>query len=228
MSSSHPYTSSQGSLVKAFEQFRKSFPTTVDAATLQKFSIAPANESYVINTLRFLGLIDDVGKKSDSKIDFFFGDDVKFAAGLDTVLREAYVDLFSELGDEPWTSTREQLAVWFRVTDKTSDLIGSRQASTFLTLASLAGHGEPSKPVAASTALKSPASKTPKAATTKRVSKADHSGTGNAANVGGGGDRLSGGSVGLTVRVEVNLPAGGSAETYDAIFASIRKNLIDQ
>jgi len=32
--------------------------------------------------------------------------------------------------------------------------------------------------------------------------------------------------VGLTVRIEVNLPASGDASTYDAIFASIRKHLM--
>jgi hypothetical protein len=34
-------------------------------------------------------------------------------------------------------------------------------------------------------------------------------------------------AVGLTVRVEVNLPANGDQETYDRIFRSIRENLID-
>jgi hypothetical protein len=32
---------------------------------------------------------------------------------------------------------------------------------------------------------------------------------------------------GLTVRIEVNLPAEGEQQTYDRIFRSIRKNLID-
>jgi hypothetical protein len=30
----------------------------------------------------------------------------------------------------------------------------------------------------------------------------------------------------LTVRIEVNLPPGGDADTYDAIFASIKKHLM--
>ena len=34
-------------------------------------------------------------------------------------------------------------------------------------------------------------------------------------------------SFGLTVRVEVNLPADADQETYDKIFQSIRKNLIN-
>ena len=34
-------------------------------------------------------------------------------------------------------------------------------------------------------------------------------------------------SVGLTVRIEINLPAGGDKETYDAIFQSIKENLLN-
>jgi len=33
--------------------------------------------------------------------------------------------------------------------------------------------------------------------------------------------------LGLTVRVEVNLPADASQDAYDKIFQSLRKNLID-
>lgn len=33
--------------------------------------------------------------------------------------------------------------------------------------------------------------------------------------------------VALTVRIEINLPANASRESYDDIFASIRKNLLD-
>lgn len=32
----------------------------------------------------------------------------------------------------------------------------------------------------------------------------------------------------LTVRIEINLPANGSKETYDNIFKSIRANLINE
>ena len=33
--------------------------------------------------------------------------------------------------------------------------------------------------------------------------------------------------VGLTVRIEINLPAEGDQETYDRIFKSIRENLLN-
>ncbi len=32
---------------------------------------------------------------------------------------------------------------------------------------------------------------------------------------------------GLTVRIEINLPADASQDAYDKIFQSVRKNLID-
>lgn len=34
--------------------------------------------------------------------------------------------------------------------------------------------------------------------------------------------------VGLSVKIEVNLPANGTPDVYDAIFASVRKRLIDR
>lgn len=35
------------------------------------------------------------------------------------------------------------------------------------------------------------------------------------------------GGVGLTVRIEINLPPGGDQATYGAIFKSIRENLLN-
>lgn len=142
MASNYPYVSAQGALVKAFSQFRKSFPATVDAEVLKKFSIAPANESYVINTFRFLGLIDADGKRIEAVTEFFYGDDAKFAAGLKELAAAAYKSLIDEHGEGAWTEPKDSLTTWFRVTDKTSEVVGSRQAQTFLTLASLSGHGE--------------------------------------------------------------------------------------
>ncbi len=224
MATSYPYTSAQGSLVKAFEQFRRNFPPTIDAAILQKFSIAPANESYVISTVKFLGLVDENNKTVDKVGDFFRAGDGEFKKGLDDLLKVAYADLYTEQGAEPWAVTKEALTTWFRVTDKTSELIGQRQAATYLTLASLAGHGEPIKPAAASPKAASSTS-TGKPAGPKRVAPA----VAEAGNKSGAAGREGGSTnpVGLTVRVEVNLPADATPDVYDSIFASIRKNLLN-
>ncbi len=61
----------------------------MDAGYLQRFNIAPANESYVISILRFLGLIDEEGDRVGDKTDYFLGNDDSFKSGLEVTLRSA-------------------------------------------------------------------------------------------------------------------------------------------
>lgn len=67
MAGKYPYVASAGPLVKSVTHLRRSFPKEVTADTLRKLGVAPKNESYVINVLRFLGVIDEEGKKVDVK-----------------------------------------------------------------------------------------------------------------------------------------------------------------
>lgn len=226
MATSYPYASG-GSLAKAIAQFRQSFPPVVNASTLKKFSIAPNNESYVISVLRFLGFIDDDGNRNDGGIEYFYGGQDSFQKGLEDTLRTAYKALFDDFGDSALDKTREELVPWFRATDKSSQTVGVRQTSTFTSLAAMAGHGEPPAiPSSTSTSANGTgknAKSIPK--TAAKSTKSQTSGAAGhsekAVTIGSGAD------VGLTVRIEVNLPAGGDESTYDAIFKSIRKNLID-
>jgi hypothetical protein len=55
----HPYTSGSGGLVQAVNQLPKCVSAQVTADTLKKLGIAPNNETYIINILRFIGVIDD-------------------------------------------------------------------------------------------------------------------------------------------------------------------------
>jgi hypothetical protein len=138
----YPYTSGPAGLIQTFTQLRKGFPSKVDASYLQRFKIAPANESYVISTLRFLGLIDEDGNSIEDKTSYFFGNDDSFRSGLEGTMRRAYSQVFDEMGDGALDAPKDNLAHWFRAADKTSELVGQRQAATFQTLAALAGHGE--------------------------------------------------------------------------------------
>ena len=222
----YPYISGQGALVQTFSQLRKGFPGKVDAGYLQRFNIAPANESYVISILRFLGLIGEDGNRVEDKTGYFFGSDDSFKPGLEGTLRSAYSQLFDEMGDAALDAPKGDLTHWFRASDKTSDLVGQRQASTFQTLAALAGHGD--LPAARSGAVKKIAAATPgpvakKTIAKKRTPKEQVEKPGGDDGSGGG---KNGHDVGLTVRIEVNLPPGGDAGTYDAIFASIKKHLM--
>jgi hypothetical protein len=222
----YPYTSGQGALVKAFEQFRKVFPPVLDASTLKRFNIASANESYIINIFRFLGMIDDEGKKVESTTDISFQGAEAFQSGLEGLISTAYADLFAEHGANVWDEGKDALTTWFRAKDKTSELIGGRQAATFLTLAALAGHGDPVKPAAPSKPAAPRVAKPKPSAAVKQDAPAnpDTLVTTPAPQYLSATDS----AVGLSVRVEVNLPAAATPEVYDAIFASIRKNLIDR
>lgn len=230
----YPYTSGQGALVAAFTQLRKNFPSKVDSAYLKRFNIAPANESYIISIVRFLDLIDDEGTKVENNTGFFFGSEEAFQQGLEGAIRAAYAPLFDEMGDDAFTTQKSTIAHWFRQSDRSSELVGNRQASTFQTLAALAGQGE--VPTRATTAKKAatngtaPAKKIAAKRTTRPSKAAEGRVEDNVGSHGGGDESVvitkNGQGVGLTVRIEVNLPPGGDADTYDAIFASIKKHLM--
>ncbi|WP_243732103.1 DUF5343 domain-containing protein [Nocardioides ochotonae] len=142
------------------------------------------------------------------------------------------------MGDEALDTEKTALAHWFRSSDKTSELVGNRQASTFLTLAALAGHGE--LPARVNTTKKAAANgaapaknAAAKKTTTKKVAETPAEVDGASGDNGDGQHdqrkvkiNKNGQDVGLSVRIEVNLPPGGDADTYDAIFASIKKHLM--
>lgn len=213
----HPYAPGPGGISAAINQFRKSFPTTVTAETLKSLAIAPMNESYIINVLRFIGAVDKDGKRTEKAATVFsHHDDADFHKAFEEMVKTAYGDLFSLHGNEAWSLDTNKLISFFRSKDKTTDLVGQRQATTFQLLSSFAGHGAPLAPAQKSSA-KSKAGKPARQKTVKEITRSG----GTQAN------NTLARDVGLTVRIEVNLPAAGDQETYDRIFRSIRENLLD-
>lgn len=122
---------------------RKNFPATVTSDTVKKFSLAPNNESYVINALQFIGLIDQDGKRTDTGHNVFVLGDDKFPAAFEALVRAAYKELFDLRGDDAWTMSKAELTAYFRTADKTSETIGGRQAGVFIVFRNLAGHEQP-------------------------------------------------------------------------------------
>jgi hypothetical protein len=221
MADKHPYVSGSGSLVKIVKHFRKSFPGRVTAETLQKLGFAPKNESYVLNVLRFLGLIDKEGKRTEPAAKIFnLHDDAAFSQEFARLVKKAYGDLFELHGDSAWVLDTNSLITFFRSTDDTTAIVGKRQASTFQLLAAFSGQKElpAEKPAGTAPQGSMPAKRQKTGARQPPASKPIATET-----------PLSGEAraVGLTVRVEVNLPADGDQETYDRIFKSIRDNLLN-
>jgi len=225
MADKHPYISGTGGITGAINQFKKAFPTKVNAETLKKLGIASNNESYLINILRFIAAIDSEGNRTTKAAAAFAKHDLgEFQQAFGDMIKSAYSDLFALHGEDAWTLGSDKLISFFRGSDQTSDLVGRRQATTFQALASFAGHGEVTSPKASAAPrsvaekggkIRAPKSKEKeKSSTVLLPPKKDP-------------PPASGRDFGLTVRIEVNLPPAGDQDTYDRIFKSIRENLID-
>lgn len=209
-------------MIAAIRQLRSSFPAVVNADLLKKWSIASNNEAPVLVVLRFLNLIDEEGKKVlENAKAFNEHDDEEFASKFKSIVRAAYGDLFETWGDAAWTLEKNKLIAFFRSADSTSARVGQLQATTFLALAALAGHGTP-VPAGKPTSVKAPKAvkKTAnqKAETPKPVNAGSVNGTG-----GGDAGRISSA---ITLRVEINLPVTDDQSVYDSIFKSIKAHLL--
>jgi hypothetical protein len=222
MADKHPYMSGSAGLVQTINHLRKSFPTQLTADTLKKLGIASNNETYVINILRFIEVIDAEGKKtSTGNTVFTKHNDEDFQKGLAEMVEEAYKDLFALHGKQTWELPTDKLISYFRGTDHTSAIVGQRQASTFQSLAALSGHGD----TAGQKAI-APMRRVEKNQGEKRSTRTQKQDTQD--QLGIHRDRQQNArDVGLTVRIEINLPAAADQETYDRIFKSIRENLLN-
>lgn len=217
MSATHPYISGAGSVAQMVSQLRKSFPQSVNSETVKKLGLAPKNESYVINAVQFIGIIDEEGKKTPGAAKVFsVHKDEDFQLAFEKLVKTAYSELFELHGSGTWGLSKDDLITFFRQSDQTSAAIGGRQASLFSTFAALAGHGD------LSIKSKSTNSKQTSSPATKEPAKKKKE-----IPAGSGTQNSSRREFGLNVKVEINLPSDASAETYDNIFKSIRKNLLD-
>lgn len=232
----HPYTSSTVAIIQIVQQLRRSFPPQISADTLKKLAIAPNNESYIINLLRFLKVIDADGNRNSSAAKVFAQHtDDDFQPAFAELIQNAYPDLFALHGGEAWELPVERLISYFRGSDHSSEIVGRRQATTFHMLRVLAGKAEAPAPKPTTAKKNGNGAKVTKPAPPKKVAAAkapavdappqDAPPPPPPPQVQIGNGKSS--DFGLTVRIEINLPAGGDKDTYDAIFRSIRENLID-
>jgi Family of unknown function (DUF5343) len=229
----HPYISGAGNISQMIVFLRKSFPAAVTSETVKKLGLAPNNESYVINALQFIGVIDGEGKRTDlGHQTFTIHDDGAFQKAFEKVVRDAYSDLFELRGDDAWSMNKDQLINYFRGADKTSDVIGTRQAAVFRVFASWAGHGEVAEVDKAKQSPtgrvkdKSSSARIKKSSTKIHISESNQNTEGPSSN-SPPRDTPSMREMALTVRVEINLPAEATCETYDNIFKSIKAHLIN-
>ncbi|CAI2934298.1 DUF5343 domain-containing protein [Aminobacter niigataensis] len=208
---SHPYISGSGNITQMIGYLKKNFPATVTSETIKKYGLASNNESYVINALQFIGLIDEEGKRQENAHDVLTThDEEEFQSKFAGLIKTSYSELFEMYGDEAWTLPKAKLIGYFRQSDKTSDVIGARQAAVFQAFRSIAGYEVSAEPKGAAAAggkkPKAAAAKVPKAkieAAPLDVADPAHP----SAKVPPKPDMA------LTVRIEINLPAEGTQDT---------------
>lgn len=110
MANSHPYISGSGNIAKMVNHLRNSFPPTVTSDTVKKLGIASNNESYVINALQFVGVIDDEGKRTaDANKAFNSHKDEDFQKSFKSLVQIAYKDLFDLHGEKGWELSKDDL-----------------------------------------------------------------------------------------------------------------------
>ena len=226
-----PYTSSNGAISQLIEHLRKRFVGKVDSAMLKKLEIAPNNESYIINAFKFIKVLTAEGEPNSEVQNLFAQEEEEFKTGFADLVEAAYLPLFELHGESAWNLEKTKLVTFFRLEDKSTDLVGKRQADTFVRLAEIAGKREaasgsndmarakrdPIKKKIPKITNKIERENTPEVLTSDGNSLAKINDTN-----GSHGQNFS-----LAVRIEVNLPASADQATYDAIFKSIRENLIE-
>lgn len=212
----YPYIPVQGAVRALFAQLKNSFPNTVDAAYLQKSGLAPGNEGSALGVLRFIGVTDDENKKVDPAWKLFNKSDAEFEKGLLKILTEKYADLI-QIYPEAWKTEKSKLVHYFREADDTGKTTGGRQASTFLTLAELAG---------CEVSQSSASRKTSAKPSPKTKAKPKQPGTKTPPAMPPKVEPLTS-PVQFAIRIEMNLPVTDDQKVYDALFKSMRENLID-
>ena len=204
MPATHPYVSNPRRVIEIVNYLRKEkFPTKFSANTLEKAKIPTSYTGRITNALQFIEVIDKNGRHN-KEIEKLFSpeeNDKKFTEGLANLIKKAYSPLFEKYKHEEdtWNLTEDELTAFFKAADGRSVVIAERQAPTFLAFAELADKRQQS-------------------ITDKSESQLPAENTAEVSN----------GNFGLAVKIEVNLPAGGTKEDYDKIFKSIKENLVNE
>ena len=218
MTAFYPYISGSSNISKIIHQLRRKFPATVTTETIKKFSIAPGSERYVINALRFINLIDNNGSKNaENAKAFLHHKEEDFQNAFGKIVKEAYNKLFEDRGDDAWQLGTEDLVTFFRQADAKGASTGQRQANVFQVFATLSGEREGSITQKQKTTEKKANTTEKKTTNPSKKTQPVESEPSNKIT-----DNLS-----MNIRIEINLPPNAGRETYDDIFKSIRKNLIN-
>lgn len=203
-----PYVVNSGNVKKFFDEIRTApVPAKVDAVWLASRGYTGENDKKLIGLLKALGFIDSGGKPEERWRSH------RHAGEEGRVRADGVISAFSgffELYPDGQKRSQEEFANWARTEDPSASPTTIRRSwRTFETLVGLSDFGSGS-----STAVKS-------------STAPPHAQPVQAQPVAPSEVRL-GAVGGITVSIELKLPASADASFFDAFFSSLRRNLIDE
>lgn len=122
-----PYGPARG-MLQGLQLLQRVDPARVDEPLLRTHQIAPNNEYKVIGALHFLGLIDEFGRPTD-KARLLKTRGGAFLLNLQTIVREAYAELFHEVDLKH--ATREDIYNYFVTHEKLGAEMATKAARFF-------------------------------------------------------------------------------------------------
>ncbi len=218
MQHSYPYISARGNVQKIINHLRENiFPEKISVEDIKNLGIASGEEGKVINVLKFINVIDKNGNKNADAARIFALESTQelFQEEFGKLIGKAYSELFNLHGKGAWKTNKEQLDIFFGIKKSKGASAAPRKAITFIALAELAGKREPTNEKT-SDFVDSATKGQRKQDVRGKASKTVKLPAPNSNN-----------KPVLTVRIEVNLPAGDTKENYDNIFKGIREHLIN-
>ncbi|MDO8362773.1 MAG: DUF5343 domain-containing protein [Actinomycetota bacterium] len=188
-------------------------PTKVDYKYLETRGYTGKNDKYLVAFLKALGFIDKGGVPQRRWHDHRHTGQSMVVRGAG--VREAYAGFFDVYPDAP-NRTEQEFINWARVEDSTASPVTIKRSwATFramIPLGDFTGVAESTSSNGGADGEHHPPPPPP-------------AGGGG----GGGAPRVQVGGVGgITINIELQLPATADAKFFDQFFASMRKNLIDE
>lgn len=205
------YLASVKNIGAIFDQIVKgTAPQVFNVEHLASVGFGSSTDRAIVPLLKTLGFLSESGQPTPRYLDYRAGGATAKAV-LGEALLEAYEDIF-HINANPTEADREAIQGKFKSAHNTTDRVAEMQAMTFFALLKLADLDGGRK-------RKIPGSG-PGILNTSGLSSNEKSGQSSAISQKPPG-------VGLIYNIQVHLPATKEIEVYNAIFKSLRENLID-
>jgi hypothetical protein len=195
-----PYTPLAGKIEEYFKKFQEAgVPDRVNRPWLESLGFKGGNHQYIIKVLKVIDFIDDSGAPTD--LWRGYKDTIKAGAVLAQGIRKGYASLFATYEDAN-RKDREALYAFFSSKTGKAKPTVDLMVNTFTNLCQLA-EWEKEAPVSAQ-------KQTPSAAELAKAVVKPEKGVVSE----------------LHINIQLHLPATNDSTVYDALFKSLRKNLL--